>query len=65
MNTAQTPRARILRGTDEPERQERIPALVGMNRVQWRIENAKLIGFGLWLSFLVGILAAIDEMNGW
>ena len=65
MNTAHTPRARILRGADEPERQERIPALVGMNRVQWKIENARLVAFGLWLVFLVGILASIDEMGGW
>lgn len=35
------------------------------DRAQWKIENGRLIAFGLWLTFLVGILAAIDEMNGW
>ena len=34
-------------------------------RVQWKIENGRLIAFGLWLTFLVGILAAIGEINGW
>lgn len=57
-------RPHFLRSTDDPERPE-VPASFGKNRVQWKIENARLLAFGLWLVFFVGVLAAIEEMGGW
>ena len=58
-------RPHFLRGADEAERREQVPASFGKTHAQWKIENARLVAFGLWLVFLVGILASIDEMGGW
>ena len=64
MNNSQTPRPRFLRGAEEPEPQEKIPNLDAKSRAEWKVQNARLIAFGLWLSLFVWVWKVICEMRG-
>jgi len=66
MNTSQTPRFRSQPTAEEmPDGDMPNAYALEDGRLRWRIENANLIAFGMWMVIGVAVLAAIGEMRGW
>ena len=52
-------------GDESEESCNRRDTLPSPDRLKWRIENMRLVVFGLWLAFAVLVIDIIHEMNGW